>query len=128
VDLSKLSKSEWAWLLRRESNSPIKLARVENVWNFLKEEKAQILRDSYIAFLAAQDIAEYFNVTNENNEKSLTQLKSEQELADFENREILSNPLFTEERFWGFFLKYSKIKYFFTGMFVYNLLRDQKTQ
>jgi hypothetical protein len=48
----------------------------------------------------------------------------EKELAYLENRKIADNPLFTK-RLFKFFPKYSELNYYFTGMFVNNLLWNQ---
>jgi hypothetical protein len=58
---------------------------------------------------------------------TFSKLKSETELAYFENREFsFSNSLFTGGRIKEFLSKYFEVEYFFTGMFVNNLLWDRK--
>jgi hypothetical protein len=122
VDMSKLSALELFWLMFERRDSQIIPHKVDSVWEFLKEEKARVLRESYIAYLAAQDMKKLVNLDIDLLENELVQLESESELADLERREIMANPLFKGERLKAFFPKYSGIEYFFTGMFVNNLL------
>jgi hypothetical protein len=91
----------------------------------LKSNEALVLRNSYIAYLAVHNIWQ-LSGKNFRDIESHNSLKSETELAYFENRQIDSNPLFKGDRLLEFFPKYASIEYFFTGMFVENLLWNKK--
>jgi hypothetical protein len=122
VDLSMMPVSELFWLMFQRSDSKIKTQKADIACDFLKEKEACLLRQSYIAYLAAQDMTKLVDLDNKSYDNRLPQLKSEKELADFEQREVMANPLFKGKRLNEFFPKYSGIEYFFTGMFVNNLL------
>jgi len=95
------------------------------VSELLKDREAIMLRDSHIAYLAVDSIK---SIAGKNLDQIsiFTNLESEIELAYFENRQIDSSPLFRGKRLLEFFPKYAGIEYFFTGMFVENLLWSKK--
>jgi GTP cyclohydrolase II len=100
--------------------------RDEDVAEYLKNKTARILRNAYIAYLAVNDIKKMSWESKEELEKLLTKLESEKELAYFERRQVGSNPLFKGGRIKEFLPRYSGIEYFFTGMFVENLLWNER--
>jgi hypothetical protein len=82
------------------------------------------LKKSYIAYLSLLDIRSLSKVSNLGNKDQLQLLKSEQEYA------VLEGILKTDGLFQGgllkeFFPKYGKIEYFFTGMFIFNLMWEK---
>jgi hypothetical protein len=99
--------------------------RVEKVSEYLKSNEALVLRNSYIAYLAVHNIRQ-LSGKNLRDIKSHNSLESEVELAYFENRQISSNPLFKGDRLLELFPKYASIEYFFTGIFVENLLWNER--
>jgi hypothetical protein len=99
--------------------------RVEKASEYLKSKENLVLRSSYIAYLAVHNIWQ-LSGQNFRDIESHDSLESETELAYFENRQINSNPLFKGDRLLEFFPEYASIEYFFTGMFVENLLWNKK--
>lgn len=93
---------------------------------YLESKEALALRNSYIAYLAVHDIRILFGASREETEELLPGLESENELAYFEKRQVGVNPLFKGNRLKEFFPKYASIEWFFTGMFVKNLLWHKK--
>jgi len=104
----------------------VPLERNKESINFLSSEEGKILRNSYIAFLAVHDILLLSKKSNAEVKKIIPTLKSEMELAFFENRDIDSNPLFKSERLKEFFPRYAGMEYFITGMFAEELLWKKK--
>lgn len=100
-------------------------ARVEKVSKYLKSNEALVLRGSYIAYLAMENISQLSGKSFRDIE-SYDSLESETELAFLENRQVDSNPLFKGERLLEFLPRYACIEYFFTGTFVENLLWNKK--
>jgi hypothetical protein len=104
-----------------------RLERNKTVADYLKSNDARILRESYIAYLALNDIKKLSFTEKRKLDATLSKLGSERELAYFENRQLSSsNSLFKGGRIKEFLQGYSGIEYFFTGMFVNNLLWDRK--
>jgi hypothetical protein len=89
--------------------------RDSKVAGCLKMKEMSLLRDCYIAYLAVNDI-------NESSEENREEPESERELAFFENSKLSSSSVSKGGRIKEFLPKYSGIEYFFTGMFVENLL------
>lgn len=127
-DLQILSNSELFGLMFGiyENNTKIIPTKNSKVWDFLQSEEALLLRETYIAYLAAQDMKKLVGLENESYDKIIVTLKSEKELAELEKREVMSNPLFKGGRLMKLFQNYSGIECYFTGMFVNNLLWNEK--
>jgi DNA-binding MarR family transcriptional regulator len=100
--------------------------RNQGVADYLRNEDARMLRDTYIAYLALNDIKRLRWTEKRQLDASLTDLESERELAYFESRQVSSSSLFRGGRIKEFLPKYSRIEYFFTGMFVNNLLWNKR--
>jgi DNA-binding MarR family transcriptional regulator len=96
------------------------------VREYLKTKEAEILRLAYIAYLVVHDIKKLSWESKEETEKLLAGLDSEKELAYLEERQGNPNTLFKGKRLREFLPKYAGIEYFFTGMFVNNLLWVKK--
>jgi DNA-binding PadR family transcriptional regulator len=103
------------------------LERNQSVADCLRSNEARILRESYIAYLTLKDIERLSSTDRRKLEAALTDLKSERELAYFENRDLSSqNSLFKGGRIKEFLPRCSGIESFFTGIFVYNLVWNKK--
>lgn len=92
----------------------------------LGDNEAVILRNSYIASLAMNDIEKLSGKNMDEVESLVQTLDSEKELACFEKRQAGVNSLFEGNRLKEYLPKYAKIEYFFTGKFVENLLWHEK--
>jgi len=96
--------------------------RDKEVERYLKRNEALILKNSYIAYLAAQDI-DFLSGRDETEVESLLdKLESEEELALLEEKEGIRSQLFKGKRLKEFLPRYADVEYFFTGRFVKNLL------
>jgi hypothetical protein len=107
------------------ADNPIFLERNERdpvVADFLKKEEVILLKEAYIAYLLNEDLNSLHETNADKVEKKLSELKSVKESGFFENEEKTNTNLFSKEGLTKFFPKYSGIEYFFTGMFVNNLL------
>jgi hypothetical protein len=91
----------------------------------LEKKEMSTLRDCYIAYLAVKDIYQLPEETAED-VRFFEGLESEKELAYLEGRNINADLLFKGNRLREFLPKYAGIEYFFTGMFVENLLWNEK--
>lgn len=113
-------------LMRKVPESNVVKEKDIEVAKYLESKEAQLLRDSYIAYLIVHDIKELSWESKEETEKLLAGLESERELACLEERQGNPDPLFKGKRLREFLPKYAGIEYFFTGMFVNNLLWVKK--
>lgn len=113
-------------LFRKTSHGEVLKSRNQKVVNYLKNEDALELRNSYIGYLAVHDIEKLSGRGKEQVENLIPKLDSEKELAYFENKQVKTNQLFKGDRLKEFFPKYAAIEFFFTGMFVDNLLWTKK--
>jgi hypothetical protein len=96
------------------------------VSSFLESEEAVLLRETYIAYLITEDFQKLSDMSETDIKTKLPILKSVTELARFEKDENGSISLFSEKGLSRFFPKYGSIEYYFTGMFVFNLLWDKE--
>lgn len=110
------------------SGDAIKVLRGKNekMAKLLQEQHVSVLRDSYIGYLAVHDLMRLMKQNKKNVEELLPNLDSEKELAYFERREVGSNSLFKGDRLKELFPKYASVEYFLTGMFVENLLWQER--
>ena len=95
------------------------------VADYLKSKEAALLRETYIAFLLNEDFYSLGKMHSGELKQKLQELKSVKEYAFFENDQHF---LFSKEGLSKFFPKYSGIEYYFTCMFVNNLLWDKKSK
>jgi len=102
------------------------LVRDEDITKYLRGKEAASLRDAYIAYLITKDIQRLSRESKDDVKRLLNELESEKELAYFEKRQVGPNPIFKGGRLKEFLPKYAGIEYFFTGMFVENLLWSKK--
>jgi len=91
---------------------------------YLKRKEATLLREAYIAYLIAEDSVGLSKLGQMDVKAKLSKLLSVTELDSFEKDEGCDSPLFSEKSLARFFPTYSSIEYYFTGMFVNNLLWD----
>jgi hypothetical protein len=125
----ELVKLEFNGFLKRSSfTSPpqgIKITkeRDDQVGKCLKRKDMSLLRNSYIAYLATSDI---WTLDEETLERILPELESEKELAYLEDRSTDTNSLFKGNRLKEFLPEYADIGHFFTGIFVNNLLWNER--
>jgi hypothetical protein len=115
-------------------NTPTNSAEVETkvvrerdneVARCLEKKEMSTLRDCYIAYLAVKDIYQLPEETAED-VRFFEGLESEKELAYLEGRNINVDSLFKGNRLREFLPKYAGIEYFFTGIFVENLLWNKE--
>ena len=92
----------------------------------LKRKEGSTLRKSYITYLAVQDLMRLSRQSKTTVKELLPHLESEKELAYFESRKPNSNNLFEGNRLGDFFPEYASAEWFLTGMFVENLLWNEK--
>jgi hypothetical protein len=97
-----------------EPDAKITVERDNDVARCLEKKEMSVLRDCYIAYLAVNDIYK--------SPEEKEGLESEREFAYFEKRDKSADTLFKGEKLREYLPKYSGIEYFFTGMFVENLL------
>jgi DNA-binding PadR family transcriptional regulator len=96
--------------------------RNQEVVNFIKKPENAMLLKSYIAYLAIHDLNKVAKLTKEQIINLQVNIDSQKETAHFEDRETGINSIFGKGRLQEFFPRYSEIRYFFTGMFVHNLV------
>lgn len=106
----------------KEETKAIERKRNMVFLSFLKDQNSKELLMSYIAYLIIQDMPKIQGKTKSQIESLVFELQSEKELALLENRQIKSNSLLIANRIGEFFPKYGSVEFFFTGMFVNNLL------
>jgi hypothetical protein len=102
--------------------------RDKSVSDLLKSKELAVLRNSYIAFLAVNDIWKLRNKSSSEVKEILPMLDSEMELAYFEGRKPSENSLFRDHGLKEFLPKYAGHEYFLTGMFVKNLIWQEKDE
>jgi DNA-binding PadR family transcriptional regulator len=107
-------------LWRKESTMLDMKYRNNILDNYLRNNEE--LRNSYIAYLALLDIRTLTRVANSEIKNYTPKLKSEQEFSLLEDKPLHSYPLFQGGLIKEFFPKYGSIEYFFTGLFLYNLI------
>jgi len=100
--------------------------RDERASEYLASPELTTLRNCYIAFLALHDLHLLSGESTEEANKIVSSLASERELSYFEKRNVGFNCLFDGERLKEFFPKYAGIECVFTGMFVKDLLWNEK--
>lgn len=101
--------------------------RDEKFSEYLGTEKALVLRDSYIAYLVMKDLSQLSGENLDYVEGILSKLESEKEFSYLvKNRD--PTPLFKSKKLREFLPKYASIEYFFTGMFVENLLWHENAE
>lgn len=95
------------------------------VVNYLGKEESIMLREAYIAYLVSEDFKRLGNMDESEIRSRIPRLKSVTELENLEkSRE--SFHLFSEKGLSRFFPKYESIGYFFTGLFIFNLLWEKR--
>jgi hypothetical protein len=94
--------------------------------SYLKREEATLLREAYIAYLVNEDLNFLRYMNADKIEQELPTLKSTKEFAFFESVDKSLECLLSKNGMNEFFPKYSGIEYYFTGMFVNNLLWNKK--
>jgi hypothetical protein len=114
-------------LLREAPEVEVIRERDIEVAEYLKNKEALLLKNSYIAHLILHDICMLSGESREQTQKMISNMESEKELAYLEGRNSETNSLFKGNRLKEFLPKYADIEYFFTGMFVENLLWNKKT-
>lgn len=113
-------------LLREVPEVQVIRERDMQVAQYLMGREFTILRDSYIAYLALQDIRTLSGESREETERMIPEMESEKELAYLERRDTDTNSIFKHKRLKEFLPKYAGLEYFFTGMFVKNLLWNER--
>lgn len=108
---------------RRESSEGFYFEKDPLVMNYLKHDEAALLREAYLAYLINEDFKELSKLSEMDIKVKLPKLKSVTEIASFE-KNVGPTTLFSEKGLARFFPQYSGIEYFFTGMFINNLLWD----
>jgi hypothetical protein len=98
------------------------------VADFLKNEEATLLREAYISYLINEDFNLLHTMKSDGVKQNLPQLKSVKEYAFFGYDDACNMSLFSKEGLSKVFPKNYKIEYYFTGMFVNNLLWDKKSK
>ena len=98
------------------------LVKDKDVAEYLVSQNAAKLREAHIAYLITKDIQRLSGESKDKVERLLKSLESEKELAYFEKRPVGSCSIFRGKRLREFLPKYSSLEFFFTGMFVKNLL------
>jgi hypothetical protein len=96
------------------------------VVDYLRSEEATLLREAYISYLINEDLNLLSQMGADEVKQNLPKLKSVKEYAFFENGQKIGAYLFSRKGLAMFFPKYSGIEYFFAGMFVNNLLWNEK--
>jgi len=96
------------------------------VISYLQSEEGVLLREAYIAYLIAEDFQKLCNLNETEIRTKLPKLKSVTEFAILEKNENASTFLFSSKGLSRFFPKCESIEYYFTGMFVFNLLWEKK--
>ena len=94
--------------------------------SFLQKDEAVLLREAYVAYLVANDFKRLGNMNEAEIITKIPTLKSVTEMANLEKNTHESMNLFTEKGFSRFFPKYDSIEWYFTGMFVFNMLWEKK--
>jgi hypothetical protein len=110
---------------RAEVETKVVGERDNEVAKCLEKREMSTLRDCYIAYLAVKDIYQLPEETAED-VGFFEGLESEKELAYLEGRNTSADSLFKGNRLRGVLPKYAGIEYFFTGMFVENLLWNKE--
>jgi len=122
------------WMKTKESEYYDRFAqrckgeRNQKIVNFIKKPENMMLLKSYIAYLAIHDLNEISKLSQEETIKVQSKLDSEKELSYLEEREIGTNSIFSKERLQEFYTNYSRIEYFFTGMFMDNLIWSKNSK
>lgn len=96
------------------------------VMSYLQSEEALLLREAYVAYLITEDFQKLGNVNETDIKIKLPKLKSVNELASLEKNVNGNVSLFSEKGLLRFSHTYENIEYYFTGMFVFNLLWEKK--
>jgi hypothetical protein len=94
----------------------------------LKREGATLLREAYVAYLINEDLNFIRYMDANEIEQELPKLKSMSEFNFFRSTDKAEPSLLSKEGLSKFFPKYSGKEYYFTGMFVNNLLWDKKSK
>jgi DNA-binding MarR family transcriptional regulator len=113
-------------LMRRAPEVDVIREMDTEVARYLKSEEALLLKNSHIAYFIVHDIRTLSGESRESIGKMIPKLKSEKELAYLEGRNVETDSLFRGDRLREYIPKYASVEYFFTGMFVENLLWNEK--
>jgi len=97
-----------------------------DVAQYLRSKEALLLKKSYIAYLIVHDIHRLSGESKERVKQIVSKLESEKELAYLESKQTEANLLFKDNRLKEFVPENADIGHFFTGMFVKNLLWNEK--
>ena len=98
------------------------------VADYLKSDGATLLRDAYVAYLVNEDLNFIRYMDANEIEQELPKLKSMSEFNFFRGTEKAELSLLSKEGLSKFFPKYSGKEYYFTGMFMNNLLWTKKSK
>lgn len=114
-------------MLMREAPEVDTIREIDtDIAQYLRSKEALLLKNSYIAYLIVHDIPTLSGESRETIEKMISKLESEKELAYLEDRNVGTDLLFKGDRLREYIPKYASIEYFFTGMFVKNLLWNKR--
>jgi len=97
-----------------------------DVSHFLNSKDGTLLKKSYIAYLIVHDIDRLSGESKEQAERIISKLESEKELTYLEGRRTDANLLFNGSKLKEFLPEHTDLEHFFTGMFVKNLLWNEK--
>jgi hypothetical protein len=92
----------------------------------VQKEEAQILKNSYLAYLAVHEMLKLAGKHKKEAEELLPHMTFAKELAFIEKRKSIESSILTD-RFKEYFTIYVHPAFFLTGMFVNNLLWKKKT-
>lgn len=112
-------------ILKREPLR-VRYIRDTNAVRLVQKEEAQILRNSYIAYLAIHDFLELAGKHKKEVEELLPQMTFAKELAFIEKRKSIESSILTD-RLKEYFPEFASPEFFLTGMFANNLLWKKKT-
>jgi hypothetical protein len=109
-------------ILFEEWNAEVERERGQQIAELLKNPKLAILVGAYLAYLINKDIRNMSLVNTEDIPEALSQLDSEKEFMFFRPELAKQGSLFKDGRLKDYVPKYSNVNYFFTGLFIKNLL------
>lgn len=123
---------EFEGLLQNDLISAVRIDETKRemdnvVLELLRREESSVLRKSYIAYLAVQDIWKLRNKDRKEVQELSMNLASEKDLASLEKREVGFNSLFEGDRLKEFLPEYATEGFYLTGMFVENLLWQKRS-
>ncbi len=100
----------------------VTIERDEQVANLLKNDKLASLVQAYLAYLITKDIERMSNIGGKNSLEKASILDSEREFAYFRPERANHVSLFRDGVLNDYVPKFATLEYFFTGLFVKNLL------